>query len=149
MVEISSKGEYPACALSNFAPHAFVLDGVSCASMEGFLQGLKYRDPARQAEVCALTGKAAKKAGGSKYLWRLAGRVWWRGRAYGLFSDELERLKDRAYGALFSQCPEFRQALADLNGEPMAHSIGKRDARQTILTEYDFLRRLELLRSRL
>ena len=62
---------------------------------------------------------------------------------------ELERLKDRAYGALFSQCPEFRQALADLNGEPMAHSIGKRDARRTILTEYDFLRRLELLRSRL
>ena len=39
LMEIGSKGKYPSNALSNFAPHPFVMDGVECASMEGFLKG--------------------------------------------------------------------------------------------------------------
>ena len=31
--------------LSNLTPHAFEFEGVQCASMEGFLQALKYTDP--------------------------------------------------------------------------------------------------------
>ena len=36
IIDVYSKGEYPADALSNFYPHAFVIDGIQCASMEGF-----------------------------------------------------------------------------------------------------------------
>jgi hypothetical protein len=36
-MDIGSRGEYPAGALSNFSAHGFVVDGVRCASMEGFL----------------------------------------------------------------------------------------------------------------
>jgi hypothetical protein len=34
----------PARALSNLAPHGFEIDGIVCASMEGFLQSLKAAD---------------------------------------------------------------------------------------------------------
>ena len=51
-MDIGSGTGYPAAALSNFAPHAFMLDGVECASMEGFLQALKFSNPDMQREVC-------------------------------------------------------------------------------------------------
>jgi hypothetical protein len=34
-IDIKAKAPFPAVALSNFTPHAFTLDGVACASMEG------------------------------------------------------------------------------------------------------------------
>lgn len=37
-MDISSGAGYPASSLSNFAPHEFEIDGIKCASMEGFLQ---------------------------------------------------------------------------------------------------------------
>ena len=37
--------------LSNLTPHAFEFEGVQCASMEGFLQALKYTDPLEQLKV--------------------------------------------------------------------------------------------------
>jgi len=53
-MDISSNGKYPSNALSNFAPHPFVVDGVICNSMEGFLQGLKFNNPDMQEYVCSL-----------------------------------------------------------------------------------------------
>ena len=40
-MDISSGSSYPASSLSNFSPHPFIIDGVECSSMEGFLQSLK------------------------------------------------------------------------------------------------------------
>lgn len=59
-VDIGSSSGYPSGALSNFAPHPFVIDEVECNSMKGFLQSLKFSDPEIQKEVCKLVGKAAK-----------------------------------------------------------------------------------------
>ena len=58
-MDIGSGAGYPSAALSNFAPHAFELDGVECASMEGFLQSLKFENPEMQRQVCTLVGKSA------------------------------------------------------------------------------------------
>lgn len=146
VVDIYSKGKYPSDALSNFAEHHFVLDEVACASMEGFLQSLKYRSPVKQAKICALAGKNAKKAGEQKHLWKLSKTVWWQGKAYDLFSDDLQRLIDRAYDELYRQCPQFRQALLDTEGSVLVHSMGKKNMKETILTEYQFVRRLDHLR---
>lgn len=55
--------EYPGRNLSNFFPHPFVFRGLQCNSMEGFLQGLKFKSPEMQAEVFKLVGFAAKKKG--------------------------------------------------------------------------------------
>lgn len=47
-MDISSGAGYPASSLSNFAPHEFIIDDVKCASMEGFLQSLKFQNPDMQ-----------------------------------------------------------------------------------------------------
>lgn len=65
-MDIGSGTGYPSAALSNFAPHAFTIDGIECASMEGFLQSLKFENPEIQRQVCTLVGKAAKFKGKKK-----------------------------------------------------------------------------------
>ena len=47
-MDIGSGKGYPENSLSNFAPHKFVIDGVECNSMEGFLQSLKFSNPEMQ-----------------------------------------------------------------------------------------------------
>lgn len=145
-VDIYSKAEYPANQLSNFTFHRFVFDGVVCNSMEGFLQSLKYKNVDKQKEICLMTGIDAKKAGSKKYLWKVRKRIFWLGKAYGPFSDDLQRLIDDAYRACLEQSEEFRNALQAVGKNRITHSIGKNDSRKTILTEYHFVRRLEYLK---
>lgn len=57
---------YPVSSLSNFAPNPFVIDGVKCSSMEGFLQSLKYNNIDMQKHFCTLVGKQAKFKGKHK-----------------------------------------------------------------------------------
>lgn len=139
-------GDYPSCALSNFAPNRFIIDGIQCESIEGFIQALKYKNTDKQREVCGLVGKDAKKAGKKKRGWRISKRVYWQGLSYGLFSDSLQQLIDRAYIACYEQCPEFRKAISALRDEDISHSIGVKDSRYTILSEYHFIRRINMLR---
>lgn len=149
MIDIYSKGDYPACELSNFAEHHFVIDEVEIKSMEGFLQSLKYKSPQLQKKVCLLVGKEAKLAGKRRWFWKITKTVYWKGEKISLFSDELQELIDRAYIAMFKECPSFRQALLDAKKEKLLHSLGAHYINQTILTEYHFIRRLEMLRSQM
>lgn len=80
-MDIGSKGDYPANKLSNFAPNAFTIDGVECASMEGFLQSLKFKNPDMQVEICKLVGIGAKRAGRDKN-WHKDQTLYWRGVPY-------------------------------------------------------------------
>lgn len=148
MIDIYSKADYPSCELSNFAAHPFELDGIHIASMEGFLQSLKYMMVEKQKSVCCLSGEDARKAGKRKVLWKMTQTVYWRGKDIDLMSDELQMLLDRAYDAMYEQSVEFRKALLDSGNEMLGHSIGKKQMDRTILTEYHFVRRLEKLRAR-
>jgi bacteriophage protein GP30.3 len=65
-MDISSGSSYPASGLSNFAPHPFIIDDIECASMEGFLQSLKFKDENMQIEICKKVGRQAKRAGAKK-----------------------------------------------------------------------------------
>lgn len=148
MIDIYSKGEYPANVLSNFYPNSFVFDGVECASMEGFLQSLKYRNIEKQKAVCRMAGKEAKAVGSKKFLWKLTGNLYWNGKRYKRNSDAFDELRFNAYKALL--CNEaFRAALDSTKGKELKHSIGKHNKRTTILTEEEFIgylnRLIELL----
>ncbi len=55
IINIHSKGEYPSCALSNFAEHEFCIDNVKCISMKGFLQSLKFKSVKKQKKACLLS----------------------------------------------------------------------------------------------
>ncbi|MEI9902145.1 MAG: hypothetical protein WDN31_20955 [Hyphomicrobium sp.] len=111
LIDIKAKAPFPGGALSNFAPHAFVLDGIACASMEGFLQSLKVADIAEQERFCGLPGGEAQGRG-RQYEWRDSGTLWWRGAPIDRLSDDYQALLDRAYDALFDQSRRFREALA-------------------------------------
>lgn len=148
-MNIGSGSGYPAASLSNFAPHEFTFDGVVCASMEGFLQSLKFDKIHIQIEVCKLVGKAAKFRGKPRNKrWQSRQVLWWLGQEYPRHSQAYQDLLDRAYTAL-SENESFRRALLATNDAVLSHSIGSSQESQTVLTEREFCSRLTALRTRL
>lgn len=146
-MDIGSKSGYPSSALSNFAPHPFTFRGVECASMEGFLQSLKFKSPEMQIEICKLVGLAAKRRGSHKKWWKEQ-VLYWQGEAIGRHSQKYQDLLDEAYEEL-SKNEGFCKALLATQNAVLTHSIGKRDASHTVLTIQEFCSRLTKIRERL
>lgn len=147
-MDIGSGHGYPADALSNFAPHPFVLDGIECNSMEGFLQSLKFSNPDMQCEVCKLVGRAAKFKG-KKKNWYVKQVLYWQGKEIPRDSDEYQMLLDRAYMAMATQNRGFQSALLATQNAALTHSIGKIKINETVLTRSEFCSRLIKLRTML
>ncbi len=146
-MDIKSGADYPSNSLSNFHPHKFVIDGVQCASIEGFLQSLKFSNPDVQVAICRLVGRAAKARGRNKYWWRNQ-TLYWRGVPIKRDSAEYQTLLDRAYTAL-AQNAAFRRALLATRNAVLTHSHGGTDPSRTILTRREFCSRLTRLREQL
>jgi predicted NAD-dependent protein-ADP-ribosyltransferase YbiA (DUF1768 family) len=144
-MDIKSGQKYPAGALSNFSPHPFVFRGVAVSSMEGFLQGLKCKDPEMQKYMCTLTGLAAKRAG-SKRNWQRDQTLYWQGEAIPRGSVEYQELLDEAYGAMFEENEKARKALLASNNAHLTHSIGRTKKSETVLTRQEFCSRLMSIR---
>ncbi len=147
ILNIHSHSRPPFNLLSNFAAHAFELDGVQIASMEGFLQSLKFEKISMQDSVCAEIGLNAKFRG-DKYtgLWKRHQILWWRGEEYDRHGPDYQALLDRAYEALFWASKSFREALWDTGSAFLVHPMGSTNPRETILTEAEFCTRLMKLR---
>jgi predicted NAD-dependent protein-ADP-ribosyltransferase YbiA (DUF1768 family) len=143
-MDIGSGNKYPSNSLSNFAPHPFVIDGVDCNSMEGFLQSVKFKSPEMQEEVCKLVGYAAKKKGRNKN-WQQSQTLYWREKEIPRKSKEYQDLLDRAYEALYKNS-KFKKALEATNGAVLTHSIGRSKEAETVLTKSEFCSRLTKLR---
>lgn len=146
-MDIGSGSGWPAAALSNFAPHPFVIDGVACASMEGFLQSLKFKEPEMQKEVCKLVGKAAKFKGKKKKWWREQ-TLHWQGQKLKRDSQEYQDLLDKAFLALSTNA-SFQKALLATGDATLTHSIGKNKQSETVLTKQEFCSRLMKIRKEL
>lgn len=145
-MDVGSKNGYPAGALSNFSPHPFIIDGVQCNSMEGFLQGLKFESKEMQEYVCSLVGYAAKKKGRNKN-WQEKQTLYWRGKPIKRDSDEYQDLLNRAYNAMFENT-KFKAALEASKGATLTHSMGKNKKSETVLTTQEFCSRLTYLRDK-
>ena len=146
-MDIGSGTGYPSSALSNFAPHPFVIDGIQCNSMEGFLQSLKYENPEMQEYVCTLVGKSAKFKG-KKKKWYRTQTLYWRSKPIKRESKEYQELIDRAYYEL-AKNDSFRAALLATGNATLTHSMGKTDPTQTVLTRQEFCSRLTKIRDEL
>lgn len=146
-MDIGSGNGYPSASLSNFAPHPFVIDGVECASMEGFLQSLKFSSKEMQEYVCTLVGKKAKFKGKKKAWWRTQ-TLYWRGVAIKRNSDDYQELLDRAFDAL-AKNEKFQNALLATGDARLSHRMGKSKESETVLTQTEFCSRLVRLRSSL
>lgn len=143
-LNIGSSADYPSGQLSNFAVHVFVLDGVICTAMEGFLQALKINDTNRQRQICVLTGRDAKRAVTPNH-WKDDHVLHWQGVAYLRDSDAYQQLLTRAFDALNTN-GGFRQALADTGDQLLTHSMGRTKTNQTVLTADEFMSQLNRLR---
>ena len=146
-MDISSGSRYPALSLSNFAPHAFEIDNIKCASMEGFLQSLKFQNPDMQKYVCSLVGKAAKFKGKNK-KWQKTGNLYWQGEVIKRDSERYQELLDKAYNAL-AKNQSFKKALLATGNATLTHSIGTTKISETILTKTEFVSRLTKIRTKL
>lgn len=148
VIDIDSRGVYPAGVLSNFIESHFKVDGVKVNSMEGFLQALKTSDVEEQKEVCKLVGIKAKRAG-NKLKAREgydASVVYWRNQSMPRTSKEYQSLLKKAYESKYQYDSVFRKALNLTKGSKLTHSIGKSSALETILTEQEFVDMLHYLR---
>ena len=144
-MDIGSTNGYPSAALSNFAPHPFVFDGIEIASMEGFLQSLKFKNPEIQKYVCTLVGRVAKFKGKDKN-WYREQKLYWQGQEFKRDSKEYQILLNRAYNTLYQQNEGFRKALEASKPGILTHSIGKTKENETVLTQSEFCGRLMKLR---
>lgn len=143
VINIYSKGRYPANTLSNFAPNCFDFDGfTNIPCMEAFLQSLKFEDTGEQQRVLYMNAKEAK-AVGSAQKWEKY--LYWNGRKLERFSKEYFSLIENAYSAL-SRNPNFSQALVDSGRKVLLHTIGKTLRRNTVLTWWEFTKILHKLR---
>lgn len=147
-MEIRSGERYPAGALSNFSPHHFTFRDVPAASMEGFLQGLKFTNADRQLYVMSLYGRAAKEAG-SRHDWHKHGLLYWQEAPIDRFGEEYQSLLDEAFWSLFSQNLSAQRALLASGDAVLKHSLGKRKPEDTVLTIHEFTSRLMNIRERL
>lgn len=137
---------YPGRNLSNFFPHPFIFRGFEVASMEGFLQGLKFKSPEMQAEVFKLVGLAAKRRGAPKN-WQQTQTLWFQGHPIPRRSETYQSLLDEAYDAMYEQNAAFRKAIADIPRDAvLTHPIGRTNESETILTIREFIGRLNKLR---
>lgn len=148
-MDIGSGKGFPQGNLSNFTPHPFIIDGVQCASMEGFLQSLKFDKPHIQIEVCKMIGLQAKRRGQKRNKnWKRVQKLWWQGQEFNRQSDEYQELLDRAFEAL-AENSGFKKALLATGKNPLKHSIGKNKKSDTVLTESEFCSRLIKIRNEL
>lgn len=141
-IEVESK-------LSNFNPYPFTIDGVECASMEGFLQSLKIDEIPVQHAICQLSGRIALRAGRQLPDWRPHQTLYWNGIGYNRDSEGYIALVTRAYNELADQCEEFRTWLLSTGLAKLTHKVGKACINDTILTEREFCTILTDIRSRL
>lgn len=146
-MDIGSGAPWPSCALSNFAPHEFVIDGIRCSSMEGFLQSLKFKSPEMQEHVCTLVGKTAKFKGKKKNWWRDQ-LLYWKGQPIHRQHEAYTELINRAFDEL-SKNAGFQRAILATHNSSFTHSMGKSKKNETVLTEQEFCSNLYRIRERL
>ena len=143
-MDIRSGAKYPAGSLSNFSPYKFEVDGVSCNSMEGWLQSLKFSNEEMQVHICSLVGRLAKSKG-SKKNWKRTQTLYWKGVEYKRGSAEYQDLLDKAFNSL-AKNTKFQKALIATRNATLSHSMGKKKISQTVLTQQEFCSRLLRLR---
>lgn len=124
--------------LSNFSKDRFTIDGIEMASVEGFVQGIKFPlSDARREIVFALSGFEAKKIGGeaSEFGYKF---VWWKDKAIKYGSAEHYRLNERAIRAKFKQNTEAMIALLSTKDKKITHELGGEESSTTCLPKKIF-----------
>lgn len=141
----SASSDWRAYALANFPLFPFLLDGATIASVEGFVQGIKFPEGDPIRELAFLSHSLAAKQCGVDAK-RVS--VWWNGRTIPYGSAEHHKQIGRAIRAKF-QCNRGAQlALQATRGLKLIHDLGP-ESPTTSLPGTVFCRILDELREEL
>lgn len=143
----STSTDWRGVALSNFPLSPFVLDGALFASVEGFIQGIKFPEGDPRRDQAFLSS-----AWDAKNLGDQADRsgAYWAGACISYGSTEHHRLIERAIRARIEQSVGLRTVLASTDGLTLVHDTGHGpDSPTTSLPAAVFCRILTDLRDEL
>ncbi len=148
VVNILSTAAGPGALLSNFARTPFILDGVACASVEGFIQGIKEQSVEKRRRICLRHGFEAKRASTRKRKRKVrqTGAVWWLSSPIIFQSEEYYALIERALRAKVEQNESVRQALRLTARRELIHDTGTEEGPGTSLPKERFLAMLTKIR---
>lgn len=138
------KGQYSK-VLSNLFPYEFDFRGKKMGSIEGFFQGIKFKDIDMQNLVIKysrIDSNYIKIA--TDYDWKETGIVYWQGEPIDRFSKKYEDLVDELYISAI-QNPLYRNVLKKCD-KYILHEIGNTDLKETVFTRYEFEKQLNCLK---
>ncbi len=137
VVDINSRGDYPAYVLSNLYQCPFYFNGIFCASREGLLQALKVSDIDEQIRLCSLLGYEAQQVGQNYNGWKENQLLHLQGEVYKRNSEKYQHLLKRIFDSE-NMSLDVVAALLSTHNKKLIHSIGKSDITDTVLTEQEF-----------
>lgn len=131
--------------LSNLFPYEFKFKGKNLKSIEGFFQGIKFKDIRVQNYVFTYFGtQAVHLKNATAYNWKDTGIVYWQGKSIDRFSKEYDLLIDELYISAL-QNPLYRQVLLNCD-RPIIHAMGETDKKNTTFSRYEFEYELNCLK---
>jgi hypothetical protein len=133
--------------LSNLYPHSFVFRGKKVASIEGVLQGIKYKDKRLQNKVLSLSGLDAyhSRACNRNEFWGNDGILYWQGKEIRRNSHDYQDFLDELYFSA-AKNPIYKKAILSTGDKKLIHHIGNTDENQTVLTRKEYELRMIALR---
>jgi hypothetical protein len=137
--------DWRAYALANFPLAPFVLDDVVLASVEGFVQGIKF-PPENPLRVRAFLSHSFEPKRFGEQAERV--HVWWDGQVLEYGSSEHRTLIARGIRAKFFYNEGFRVAMLATRGIRLVHDLGAESPTTSLPAEV-FCRILTQLREEL
>lgn len=134
--------------LSNLYPYSFVFKGQKVSSVEGVLQGIKYKDKKTQKLVFKYSGLDAyhTRACNNFDFWGKTGKLYFLGKEINRLSIDYQNFLDELYLSLLKN-KLFQRALISSGDKYLLHHIGQTDENITVLTRYELESRLNTLRA--
>ena len=134
-------------ALSNLYPISFKFRGKKVASIEGVLQGIKYKDKKIQNLVFKYSGTDAyhTRSANTLNFWGNDGILYWQGKPMKRESEEYQIFLDELYISALKN-PIYKSALLATGDKYLLHHIGNTNPKETVLTREEYEQRLNTLR---
>jgi len=143
-VSYKHKGAF-AKVLSNLFPYEFEFKDKKMGSIEGFFQGIKFKDINMQNLVIKYSGLDSNYIKiASDCDWKADGIVYWQGKSINRFSQEYDDIIDELYISAI-QNPLYRNIIKKCD-KYILHEIGKAEKEETVFTRYEFEKQLNCLK---
>lgn len=133
--------------LSNLYPISFKFRGKKVSSIEGVLQGIKYKDKKMQNLVLKYSGLDAYHTRGanSANFWGNEGILYWQGKPLNRHSEDYQLFLDELYISALKN-PIYKSSLLATKNKYLLHHIGNTNPKETVLTREEYEIRINTLR---